>query len=255
MIKKLWLLIVLGHLALNADIKPLSDTMRQEMLVKNVWREGCPISLDRLRVVTFPYCDFLRSTSRSGELIVLDAVAQKVFHIFNELYRRQFPLAKAQRIEFYNADDELSMAANNSSSFNCRALTYGSTFSLHAYGLAIDINPVQNPYLAVSDLKILPPEGAAFINRANLREGMAEHISDIFNRNGFTIWGGRWNNPIDWQHFQVPRSLAELLAAMSPEHAALFFEHYALNNQILEGKTPALYRDNPDAFMHELSST
>ncbi len=80
--------------------------------------------------------------------------------------------------------------------------------------MAIDINPIQNPYLKPSSegAKVLPPMGSFYINRDNIRAGMVEPIKEIFLNNGFTLWGGNWNDPIDWMHFQVTREAAEKLA-------------------------------------------
>jgi hypothetical protein len=80
---------------------------------------------------------------------------------------------------------------------------------MHSYGLAIDINPVQNPYLSIGEngiVKVHPSAGVEFLNRSNIRPGMLEPVIHIFEKYGFTVWGGKWNNPIDYHHFEVPRS-------------------------------------------------
>jgi hypothetical protein len=250
----------------NATIKALSPQAQQEMIQKNIWKKECPVPLERLRVVHFEYYNFNQELQKDGEIVVLDAVAKRVRKIFDELKVTKFPLSKAKRIEFYNGDDELSMADNNSSSFNCREITGGGAPSIHSYGLAIDINPVENPYISFNEAddkrsvtaKIIPSAGAGFINRTNLRTGMVESIVDIFKHNGFTIWGGKWNTPIDWQHFQTPRSVAKLLAAMDAKDAEDFFEIYIKHQALLNTLDPKddqlidLYKHNPKKFMETI---
>ncbi len=184
--------------------------------VTNRWKASSPVPLERLKVVTFAYVDFKDIKHEDGQVTVMDAVAPRVQKIFDELLARRFPIAKAKRIEFYEANDKASMNDNNTSAYNARAIIgQSSGHSLHAYGLAIDINPLQNPfsYSARKQRKQMP--------------GLAEAVVDSFERNGFTIWGGNWRAPIDWQHFQTSRGLAQLLVTMTPEDAKTFFELHA----------------------------
>jgi hypothetical protein len=134
----------------------------------------------------------------------------------------------------YDGNDDASMADNNTSAFNVRKIVGGSKISLHAYGLAIDINPVQNPFVKRrgTTLDFSPPGGVENANRLNerpgkpTRPGMAEAVVDIFADHGFLIWGGYWDDPIDYQHFQVSRKLAEKLAELSPEEAQRAFDRH-----------------------------
>jgi hypothetical protein len=126
------------------------------------------------------------------------------------------------------------MADNNTSAFNARNVAGSNSLSLHAYGLAIDINPIQNPYAKRSGTRLTfsPPAGVEYANRFNdrpgkkARSGMAESIIDVFADEGFLIWGGYWDDPIDYQHFQVNRGLAEHLARLSPAQARAAFEQH-----------------------------
>jgi hypothetical protein len=240
---------------------PLSPSIQEELLATAVWKPDCPVPLERLRILTLAYKDFDNIPHTDGQMIVLDAVAPYVLTIFQELYRRDFPIASLRRIEAYGGDDERSMADNNSSAFNFREITGGGALpSIHSYGLAIDINPVQNPYIAPDPLTLLPPEGRAYINRRNLRAGMVEPVVDVFCRHGFTVWGGNWNDPVDWQHFQPPRSVALLLVALRAPDAERLFTLFTrfpdmLSSLSWQDDIPrwiALYRDNPDRFMHAL---
>ena len=150
-------------------------------------------------------------------------------------------------MEFYKADDKTAMNDNNSSAYNARPVAGRSSgHSLHAYGLAIDINPVQNPFHHFENeedkakgLRSTAPIQSAilYINRiraqADQRPGLAEYVVDVFRENGFTIWGGNWDDPIDWQHFQTSRGLAQLLTEMVPEDAEVFFEMHAKHPRMM----------------------
>ena len=192
----------------------------------------CPVSADRLRDVTVSYYDFQGSPHQDGHIIVLDAVAKHVVAIFQRLYDMKFPIDKIRPVQEYNNDDNASMRANNSSSFNCRPMTGkppGSLPSIHAYGLAIDINPIQNPYIGFdpkrpSVTEILPVLGKEYVHRHPIRPGMVESIVPIFKEQGFSVWGGNWKTPIDYQHFQTTRAIAEQLAQKNPQEAEKFFE-------------------------------
>lgn len=193
---------------------PIPDHIKQEMLSKGSYQQGCPVAMERLSLVTVSYIDFSGTVHHDGEIVVLDVVADRVAKIFNDLYEQKFPIAKIRRIEHYDADDEKSLIDNNTAAFNCRKLTGDDTkYSIHSYGLAIDINPIQNPY--VHNQLILPPEGENYLDRTDLRVGMVEPIVDVFTRNGFTIWGSVRPDRVDYQHFQLPNQLAEQLARLS----------------------------------------
>jgi hypothetical protein len=243
------------------SIQPLSTNMQVEMQVLKTWQAGCPVLPTRLKLVNFSYYDFNNQEHNDGKIVVLDAAANNVMAIFKELHQIKFPLAKAHVIEQYNGDDQASMLDNNTSAFNCRAITGGSLPSIHAYGLAIDINPIQNPYVSFDNVsgcttQVLPPPAKDYLNRTHLRAGMAEQVVEIFKRNGFTVWGGKWNKPIDWQHFQVSRSLAQLLAVMTPQDATDFFAIYAAKQLTVFDEVKATdnrfiesYTQDPQNFM------
>lgn len=190
------------------NIKEIPSTIAKQMKAKGVWKPACPLSIERLRLVEVSHLDF-EGTIQYGEIIVLDKLAQSVLRIFEELMVIKFPIHSVYLIDKYEGDDEQSMAANNSSSFNFRMIPGSTKVSMHAYGLAIDINPVQNPYIEIKDdgsVQVHPQSGVDFLNRSNMRPGMVEPIVPIFKKYGFSEWGGNWNKPIDYHHFQVPRS-------------------------------------------------
>jgi len=244
------------------EVQQIPDNLKTEIKEFKTWKEGCPIPVDRLRLIKFSYYDFEGKEKNEGQIVVMDASANRILKIFKELHAIKFPIAKANPIEYYKGSDEASMADNNTSAFNCREITGGSLPSIHSYGLAIDINPVQNPYISFDEkegclTKILPAEGKNYINRANQKIGMAESVKNIFEKNGFFVWGGTWTSPIDWQHFQTPRPLAQLLASMSSKDALEFFEIYSASSEhkIFEPEKNTtnslveLYYQSPTEFM------
>jgi hypothetical protein len=179
------------------------ETVTAERLGKS-WREGCPVGPDQLRLVKMSVLGFDGKVHR-GELIVATDVVRDVVGTFAELYYHRYPIERMLTVEKYDADDDLSMEANNTSAFNCRAITGGTAWSNHSYGRAIDVNPVQNPYISASG-NVYPPNGAPYVDRTRTDQGLI-HADDstvrAFERRGWE-WGGYWDTPIDYQHFEKP---------------------------------------------------
>lgn len=209
-------------------ISSLSLGYRQCMMSCDMWKPDCPVGIDRLAIVRCDYVDFSGQHRRDGEIVVLDVVADDVRRIFDELFRMQFPIEKMQSVHLYDGDDEASMADNNTSCFNHRPIEGTDIISLHAYGLAIDLNPLQNPFVVFSEdagtASIHPPKGWQWLNRHNKKPGMVEDVVELFAEHGFFVWGGRWTTPIDYHHFQVPRALAEILARSNSQDGKLIWE-------------------------------
>ncbi|MDC0661025.1 M15 family metallopeptidase [Marinobacter sp. SS21] len=221
----------------TASYRLLSLAECRALKAQGVITDHNPVPCHRLSKVSFSYASDNGEIKRDGELVVLDVVAPNVAAITDELLARQFFIASARPIEAYGGDDNASMAANNTSAFNGRRITGGSGWSSHAYGVAIDLNPVQNPFIDIrtdGTAQILPPASARYaVNRSDSRpnktprSGMAEHVADLFARHGFFVWGGDWNYPIDYQHFQVgPRSFVQTLAAHSVEDGRALLNRY-----------------------------
>jgi hypothetical protein len=216
------------------QVIPISQELCSDMIAHHVLNPRAPVGCERLRLIKFGYIGFDSQLHDDGEIVVMDAVADYVLQIFVELRKASFPIAKAKLMSAYDGDDDASMADNNTSAFNVREIAGGGSISLHAYGLAIDLNPVQNPYVKRSGatLTYSPVSGADYANRLNgrpgkrPRPGMAEAAINIFANNGFLIWGGYWNNPIDYQHFEVGRTLANKLVGSSPAKAGEIFARH-----------------------------
>ena len=141
----------------------------------------------------------------TGALVVHASVASSVAAVFDRLLAERFPIRRVEPIDAYNGSDEASTEADNTSGFNCRyAVADGPPrWSRHAYGKAIDVNPVENPYLQGG--KVQPPAGQPFVARAPYRPGMAVTggaLVKAFASAGWS-WGGRWSGTPDYQHFET----------------------------------------------------
>jgi hypothetical protein len=167
------------------------------------WRTGCPVGPAELRRVRVDYWGYDGGLHR-GDLIVHEDVATDVAWAFGELYRARFQIRRIHPVQRYGSDDDVSMAANNTSGFNCRRVTGGTRWSEHAYGTAIDINPIQNPYVT-STGTVLPPEGEPWADRTLRVPGMI-HRNGVVRTSFAAIdweWGGDWTSPKDYQHLSL----------------------------------------------------
>ncbi len=165
---------------------------------------SCPVELTDLRLLRLSYLGF-DGRQHTGELVVAAQHARAVVRIFERLYEARFPIRRMRLVSEYGGDDDRSMRANNTSAYNCRRVAGQETWSDHAFGAAIDINPVQNPYVTSSG--VLPPRGLQFagVDRsrgADVATGViarGDPVVRAFRRQGWS-WGGDWNQP-DFQHF------------------------------------------------------
>ena len=176
---------------------PLVEKMRA-----TTWRTGCPVPIEDLRQVTVPYWDFKKKPA-SGILIVHKDLATEIGAIFADLYKKKFLIERVAPVEEYGGDDDASMAANNTSAFNCRSVTgKPGTFSNHSWGRAIDINPLTNPYVRGDNVS--PPAGRDYLDRSKSHPGsilMGSYVVERFKKAGWK-WGGDWNDLKDYQHFE-----------------------------------------------------
>lgn len=169
------------------------------------YKADCTVPYEELRYVSVLYEDFNGET-RTGEIICNKAIARDLVEIFYELYCNHYQIDKIRLVDEYEADDDLSCAANNTSCFNFRKVYGSDNLSKHALGLAIDINPFQNPYVTYPDgvERISPPGSEPYADRDS---GLPHMITEddlcyqLFSAHGFT-WGGHWRTLKDYQHFQ-----------------------------------------------------
>jgi D-alanyl-D-alanine carboxypeptidase len=167
------------------------------------WKPGCPVGPESLRRVEISHIGFDGQTHR-GELIVHEDVVRDVIAIFDQLRQMRYPIAKARNVNLYpGAEDELSMEDNNTSAFNCRGIPGSDRWSWHAYGRAIDMNPLINPYIDGTGY-FEPKNAGQYLDRNRSDPGLL-HKGDpairVFTDRGWQ-WGGDWTNPIDYQHFE-----------------------------------------------------
>ncbi|WP_081291096.1 M15 family metallopeptidase [Mycobacterium asiaticum] len=166
------------------------------------WQPGCPVEPDQLRRVDIDYVGFDGQTHR-GQLVVNVALVTDVIAIFEQLRRIGYPVDKMQTVDHYSdADDELSMEDNNTSAFNCRQIPGTTEWSPHAYGRAIDINPLINPCLYVTGY-FEPRNAEAYLDRSRTDPGLihsGDPVERVFSDRGWQ-WGGDWKTP-DYQHFE-----------------------------------------------------
>lgn len=180
------------------------------------WNNNNPVPMEDLRYIIVKHWGFDYKTYE-GELIVHRDVAIELLEIFNELFQLHYPIEKIRLIDEYQGRDDLSMEDNNSSAFCSRVITGSSTmFSSHSYGLAVDINPLQNPYVR-EDL-VLPKGSELYLDRELRHLGMIkenDHCYNAFIRRGW-LWGGDWRTlsnaspeKRDYQHFAKPKKTIE----------------------------------------------
>ena len=172
-------------------------------LLGSSWHEGCPIGAENLRLLTLPFVGF-DGTVQAGQMIVHADVAVDVVQVFRTLYETKFPIERMELVTEYDADDDKSTMANNTSAFNCRQITEGGGWSQHSYGRAIDINPVQNPYV-YADGHVLDPAAEPYLDRTSTDPGVI-HAGDVVVESFAAIgwgWGGDYDTRKDYQHFST----------------------------------------------------
>jgi hypothetical protein len=165
-------------------------------------RAGCPVLSSDLRLLEVSHLGFDGRVHR-GQIVVHRSAATAVVEVFRRLYDARFPVQRMVTVDRYGGDDDASMAANNTSAYNCRRTTGGTGWSEHAYGAALDINPVQNPYVR-GDV-VAPEAGRAYLDRSDVRPGMVtagDTVVRAFAAAGWE-WGGNFRTLKDYQHFSA----------------------------------------------------
>jgi len=172
-----------------------------EQITGVTFHDNTPFDYSFLTYLTVTHVSF-HGESVIGHLIVADEIGDEVLEIFMEIYESGFPIYSIKLIDYFDAIDYYSMAANNSHAFNFRYIAGTSVISRHGFGMAIDINPIQNPYIRGET--IWPAAGAEYLDRSNIRPGMIVQGCAVYNAfisRGW-IWGGNWTSPRDYHHFE-----------------------------------------------------
>ena len=176
------------------------DAAQAKRMTGVSWRPGCPIPLRDLRLLSLSHWGFDGRT-RTGRLIVHEDVARDVASAFRRLYAARFPIRRMVPVDAYGGSDFRSIEADNTSAFNCRYVEGSQRWSNHAYGRAIDVNPIENPY--VSGGRTSHRASRPYVDRTPRRRGMAYEggaLVGAFDAIGWG-WGGRWDSAKDYQHF------------------------------------------------------
>ena len=198
-------------------IAPISDEIFARIEGKS-FKEDCTLPREDLRYLHVLHVD-LNGETREGEMIVNRHIAEDVLEILRELYEAEYPIEKIRLVDEYDADDELSMEDNNSSSFNFRFISHTTRVSKHGLGLAVDINTLYNPYTKIVDgVRIVEPvTGEPYLDREADFPCKIDHEDlcyRLFTEHGFE-WGGDWEDRKDYQHFEIPTSV---IAEWYPEN-------------------------------------
>ena len=167
------------------------------------YREGCPVGPAALRTVVLSHWGF-DGSARTGRIVVSRRTAPAVVRVFRTLWQERFPIRRLRPVSAYRGSDDASMAADNTSGFNCRfAQAAGpKRWSEHAFGRAIDLNPLRNPYVTRGG-RVSPPAGRPYADRARRAAGMihsGDAVVRAFAAAGWR-WGGHWSGSRDYQHF------------------------------------------------------
>lgn len=189
------------------SIQEIPDSIFALMQGKS-FKDNCTVPRGELRYLRLLHRN-LEGETLEGEMVVNKAIAEDVLDIFRRLYEASYPIERVRLVDYYNAEDELSMRDNNSSSFNFRFISHTAKVSRHGLGLAVDINPYYNPYhkiLPDGTVSLEPAGTEAYLDRAasfpyKIEKG--DLCWRLFIEHGFE-WGGEWISCKDWQHFEIP---------------------------------------------------
>jgi hypothetical protein len=184
----------------SSTVEPVSAAIRRRMGTS--WSPDCPVRLADLRYLTVSFRGF-DGRAHTGELVVHQRVARQVVGVFQRLYQARFPIEEMRLVTTADLDAHPTGDGNNTAAFVCRAARQQTRWSAHAYGLAVDVDPFQNPYRR-GDL-VLPELASAYLDRRNLRPGMIRRgdvVTTAFAGIGWT-WGGSFRSPTDLMHFSA----------------------------------------------------
>ncbi len=210
MIRRLGAWVSLSILLLadyHASITPIGAKIEKRMRDGHSYLDSCPVPLKELRYLRMSYRGF-DGKDHTGEMIVHRSVAKEVTRIFGELYRLKYPIRKMRLVSDYGGSDWKSIEADNTSAFNCRPATGSKKWSRHAFGKAIDLNPLENPYVSRSG-RIAHKASLKFRERKRKNPFKAEYRAlllpgdaavNAFKKRGWR-WGGDWHGIKDYQHF------------------------------------------------------
>lgn len=182
----------------------------KEVLARSSWDEECPVSAGDLRWVRLAFWGF-DDRRHTGELLVHADAADQMVQVFGRLYAARFPIEEMRITRADEIDAEPTGDGNNTGAFTCRPVHGTTTWAQHAYGLAVDVNPFQNPYIKPPDAKgapgdmLIPELAAAYLDRSRPVPGMigpGDAVVEAFASVGWQ-WGGSWQKAKDFMHFSI----------------------------------------------------
>jgi len=192
----------------KSTISPINAEIKIRMIQGDSWRKGCPVGLSELRYLRMRHWDF-KGKTRMGELIVHQEIASNITKIFELLYANKYPIRQMRLVSDFKGNDWQSIEADNTSAFNCRPVTGNKKkWSKHAYAKAIDLNPLENPYISKSGY-ISHKASYAYKKRVKNSSSKVSYkamllpsspATRIFKKYGWK-WGGEWKRIKDYQHF------------------------------------------------------
>lgn len=190
----------------SAQVSRLSPDLKRRMR-GNSWHKGCPVALKALRLVRLSFWNFEKEITE-GKLVVHGSQTENIVEVFRKMFSKRFPIRRMHLVDRYGGNDNRSMNRDNTSAFNCREVAgHPGVWSQHAYGWAIDINPIENPYVR-SDGSVSPEAGEPYADRS-------EHVKGMIHRKGVVVrsfghlgwgWGADFDDSKDYQHFSATGS-------------------------------------------------
>jgi hypothetical protein len=202
-------ILLLAFHPFQSSIKPLSAPVRAELKSGGFWHQGCPVPLSGLRLLTVTYRGFDKR-SHTGQIIVNQSSAAPLARVFRQLYDLHFPIHHMRVADVYGPGRGRPADGDVSGSFECRQAvpspcTGGSgtgSWSMHAYGQAVDLNPVENPYVGCGQSR--DPTAQSYRDRSRHRRGMVtRRVVAAFRSIGWG-WGGSWaGSTKDYMHFSA----------------------------------------------------
>jgi hypothetical protein len=199
--------LLLAPTPFDSSVEPLPRPVQQQLKERGFWHRGCPVPLSGLRLLTVSYRDFA-GQAQTGQLIVNKSAARPLVGVFRRLYQLHFPIRHMSFADMYGPPSSRPPDGDVSGSFHCRQAvpspcTGGAgtgSWSMHAYGLAIDLNPRENPYVGCGQSR--DPAARRYRDRSRHRRGMVtRRVVEAFRSIGWG-WGGWWTgNTKDYMHF------------------------------------------------------
>jgi hypothetical protein len=202
------LVFVAAQPAYESSVRPLPAPLRQSLQGES-WRPGCPVALSQLRLLTVSHWDF-EGRVRTGQLVVNEDVAQPLTKVFRKLYRLRFPIRHMRLDDMYGPRRARPADGDVTGSFRCRQSVpspcvggnASGRWSNHAYGYAIDLNPVENPYVGCGAVR--DPKSRLYVDRSRHRKGMVTPAVVAAFRSIGWGWGGAWSGETkDYMHFST----------------------------------------------------